>query len=137
MLIKIVNTLTICLEWLKKIVSTSFGKLIRKARIIKEYSQRELAKLIDVNYTYLSKLENDHADYPPSKEIIKSLSYHLNLDEKELIKLAGRISPEDAQIFKELIKEYEEMPVLLRRMRDNPDFAKKVFLEIDKQEIEE
>ena len=59
--------------------SKTFGKLIRQARKDREYSQRELAKLIGVNFTYLSKLENDHADYPPSKEVIQSLAKHLDL----------------------------------------------------------
>lgn len=68
--------------------NTTFGKLIRQARRQQEYSQRELAKLIGVNFTYLSKLENDNADYPPSNEVIKSLATHLNLDEEELQRFA-------------------------------------------------
>lgn len=115
----------------------TFGKLIRKARREREYSQRELAKLVGVNFTYLSKLENDHADYPPSKEVIQSLAKHLNLDETELAQLAGRINPEDTEIFQDLFKQYQEMPILLRRLRDNPEFAKKVFLEADRDKTEE
>ena len=117
--------------------SKTFGKLIRQARKDREYSQRELAKLIGVNFTYLSKLENDHADYPPSKEVIQSLAKHLDLNEAELIQLAGRINPEDTEIFQDLFKQYQEMPILLRRMRDNPKFAKKVFLEADRDKTEE
>jgi HTH-type transcriptional regulator, competence development regulator len=117
--------------------SKTFGKLIRKARREKEYSQRELAKLVGVNFTYLSKLENDHADYPPSKEVIQSLAKHLNLDEIELTQLAGRINPEDTEIFQDLFKQYQKMPVLLRRLRDNPAFAEKVFLEADKDQAKE
>ena len=115
----------------------TFGQLIRKARRNQEYSQRELAKLIGVNFTYLSKLENDHADYPPSKEVIQSLASSLDLDVAELTQLAGRINPEDAKIFQELIKQYQEMPVLLRRLRDNPTFAQQVFSEANQQQDEE
>jgi HTH-type transcriptional regulator, competence development regulator len=115
-------------------VNITFGELIREARRQQEYSQRELASLIGVNYTYLSKLENDRAEYPPSQEVIQSLAHHLQLEEKELTKLAGRINPEDTQIFKDLVKKYQEMPVLLRRMQNNPDFANKILAEIDKQE---
>ena len=117
--------------------STTFGKLIRKARRDREYSQRELAKLIGVNFTYLSKLENDHADYPPSNEVIQSLATHLDLNEQELTQLAGRIDPKDAEIFRDLIKQYQEMPVLLRRLKDNPKFAKKVFRDAQKDKTEE
>jgi transcriptional regulator with XRE-family HTH domain len=117
--------------------SKTFGQLIRQTRRDKEYTQRELAKLIGVNFTYLSKLENDHADYPPSKEVIQALAHHLHLSEPELTQLAGRINPEDAAIFQDLIKQYEEMPVLLRRLQDSPKFAKKVFLEAKEQQSEE
>ena len=115
-------------------MNKTFGELIRDARKQQEYSQRELAKLVEVNYTYLSKLENDHAEYPPSKEVIRSLAHHLHLDEEELTKLAGRINPEDARVFKELVKQYQEVPALLRRMQNNPDFAKKILAEIDKED---
>lgn len=117
--------------------SKTFGKLIRQARRDREYNQRELAKLVGVNFTYLSKLENDHADYPPSKEVIQSLAKHLDLDETELTQLAGRINPEDTEIFQDLFKQYQDMPVLLRRLRDNPEFAKKVFLDANRDKTEE
>lgn len=123
---------------IKIVTSKTFGKLIRQARKDKEYSQRELAKLIGVNFTYLSKLENDHADYPPSKEVIQSLAEHLDLDKTELTYLTGKINPENAEIIQDLLKQYKEnVPVLLRRLRDNPEFAKKVFSEVDPDKTEE
>lgn len=115
----------------------TFGKLIRQARREQEYSQRELAKLVGVNFTYLSKLENDNADYPPSNEVIRSLAIHLNLNEEELTRLAGRIDPEDAERFRDLLKQYQEMPVLLRRLQNNPKFARKVFRDAEKLKDEE
>lgn len=112
-----------------KAVNQTFGNLIRQARRQKEYSQRELAKLIGVDYTYLSKLENDRAGYPPSEEVIHELARHLELNEDELRRLAGRITPEDAKVFEDLIRKYQQMPALLRRMRDEPEFAKKLLRE--------
>ena len=110
-------------------MSQTFGKLIRQARKQKEYSQRELAKLVGVNYTYLSKLENDHAGYPPSEDVIDLLAINLDLREKkdELRRLAGRITPDDAKVFEDLVKQYKQMPALLRRMRDEPKFAQEVL----------
>lgn len=100
----------------------------------KEYSQRELAKLIGVNYSYLSKLENDHAGYPPSEDVIKSLARHLDLTEQfsELRRLAGRITPDDSKVFEDLVRKYQKMPALLRRMRDDPEFAQKLLKESEK-----
>lgn len=125
------------LELIKIVSNKTFGKLIRQARRDREYSQRELAKLIGVNFTYLSKLENDNADYPPSNEVIRCLAIHLNLDKEELTRLAGRIDPEDTERFRDLIKQYQEMPVLLRRLQNNPKFARKVFRDAEKLKDEE
>ncbi|MEA5509056.1 helix-turn-helix transcriptional regulator [Crocosphaera sp. UHCC 0190] len=115
----------------------TFGQIIRQARKEQEYSQRELAKIVGVNYTYLSKLENDHAGYPPSEEVIEALGKNLNLDVQELTTLAGRIKPEDEQVFRELVQQYQEMPAFLRRMQSNPQFAKKVLSEAEKIENED
>lgn len=121
-------------------MSQTFGKVIRQARKDKGYSQRELAKLIEVDYTYLSKLENDHAAYPPSKDVIRLLVAYLDLAEREeqLIYLAGRITPDDERIFQELVKQnYKQMPALFRIWRDNPHSVQKLLDEPIQPENEE
>lgn len=118
----------------------TFGKVIRQARRDKGYSQRELAKLIDVDYTYLSKLENDHAGYPPKADVIRALARHLDLSEREeeLIYLAGRITPDDEKVFEELVRQnYKQMPALFRMWRDNPHSVQKLLRESTQPENEE
>lgn len=107
-------------------MSNNFGKLIRQARKDKSYSQRELAKLLKLDFTYLSKLENNRADYAPKEEVIRALARHLDLDAEELIFLAGRIPQQEEDLLKQ---HYKDMPTLFRRLRENPEFAKKVFRE--------
>lgn len=121
-------------------MSQTFGRVIRQARKDKGYSQRELAKLIGVDYTYLSKLENDHAGYPPKAEVIRLLALHLDLTEREeeLRYLAGRITEDDAKVFEEFVKSNSKvMPALFRKMRDNPDFAQKFIREATQPESED
>jgi transcriptional regulator with XRE-family HTH domain len=113
-------------------VDQSFGHLIRQARKNKGYSQRELAEKLKLDFTYLSKLENNRADYAPKEEVIRSLAVHLDLDAEELIFLSGRIPQDDEEVLRQ---HYKNMPTLFRRMRENPEFAQKVFraaLEADK-----
>lgn len=105
-------------------MTESFGKLIRQARKAKRYSQRELAELLEVDFTYLSKLENERAEYPPKEDVIRSLARHLDLNEEELIFLAGRIPQRDEDLLKQ---NYKDMPVLFRRMREDPEFVQKIF----------
>jgi transcriptional regulator with XRE-family HTH domain len=105
-------------------VKQNFAQLIRNARKEKGYSQRELAKLVGLDFTYLSKLENDRADYAPKEDVIRLLAQNLDLDEEELIFLSGRIPQQEEAILKQ---HYKDMPTLFRRIRENPEFAKKVF----------
>ena len=107
-------------------MDSNFGKLIRQARKDRKFSQRELAKLLKIDFTYLSKLENNRADYAPKEEVIRGLAKHLELNQEELIFLAGRIPHQEEDLLKQ---HYKEMPALFRRMRENPEFAQRVFRE--------
>ena len=121
-------------------MSQTFGKVLRQARRDKGYSQRELAKLVNVDYTYLSKLENDHAAYPPSKEVIQLLAHYLDLTEREedLIYLAGRITTDDEKVFQELVKQnYKQMPALFRIWRENPHSVQQLLIESTQADEEE
>lgn len=110
-------------------MSEEFGQIIRQARKSKGYSQRELAKQLNLDFTYLSKLENNRADYAPKEDVIRLIARNLDLDEEELIFLAGRIPEGDEDLLKE---NYKTMPTLFRRMRENPEFAQRVFKEASK-----
>ena len=118
-------------------MSQTFGQTLREARQNKGYSQRELASLVGVNYTYLSKLENDRSEYPPKEDVIQELAKHLELDAAELSYLAGRITEEDAKAVQALAKQYQkQMPVLLRRMQD-PKFAAQLIQDTEASNQEE
>ena len=80
---------------------TNFGSLIKQARKEKGYSQRELAGKLGVDFTYLSKLENDNAKYAPKEDVIRKLAHFLSLEENKLVFLAGRIPSEDEDLIKE------------------------------------
>jgi transcriptional regulator with XRE-family HTH domain len=102
-----------------KQVNESFGRYIWQARRKKGLSQRELAATVGVDYTYLSKLENDHVE--PSEKVIRSLADHLELNAEELMYLAGKMTQRDSEALEEFVKaNYKEMPALFRRVRENP-----------------
>ena len=105
-------------------MTKSFGLIIREARKAKKYSQRDLAKLIGLDFTYLSKLENNRATYAPKEDVIRKLAMCLDLNAEELIFLAGRLPEQNEEFLKQ---NYKTMPVLFRRMQENPDFAREVF----------
>lgn len=104
-------------------MSLTFGQVIRTARSDKGYSQRQLALLVEIDFTYLSKLESDRSDYPPKEYVVQQIAYYLGLDSEELICLTGRL-PERYQDF--LKENYKQMPALFRWMRHNRDFSLKL-----------
>ncbi|HET6574078.1 MAG TPA: helix-turn-helix transcriptional regulator [Fimbriiglobus sp.] len=70
-----------------------FSERLRELRLAKNLTQRALAAEVGVNFTYLSKIENeklDFADYP-SEEMICKLAKALDADEDELLLLAEKI----------------------------------------------
>ena len=79
-------------------MTLTFGQVIRTARVNIGYSQRELASLVEIDFTYLSKLESDNTEYPPKEYVIQQLAHYLSLDYEELMCLTGRL-PERYQDF--------------------------------------
>ncbi len=70
-----------------------FGERVRELRKAKGYSLRTLGPIVNVGYTYLSKVESgklDFGDYP-SSALIARLAEALDADSDELLLLAGRI----------------------------------------------
>jgi transcriptional regulator with XRE-family HTH domain len=68
----------------------SFGQRLRELRRAKNITQRDLAMRIDVDFTYLSKIENDRMPAPSAK-VIAALARELHADPDELSVLAGKI----------------------------------------------
>src|SRR5438046_1349106 len=78
-------------------VELSFGRTIRDARKQRGISQRQLADLVNIDFTYLSKIENDRMA-PPSEKAIRAMAEVLASDADELIRLAGKV-PSDLADF--------------------------------------
>jgi transcriptional regulator with XRE-family HTH domain len=71
----------------------TFGEQIKRLRKAKNLSQRDLAGKVKVNFTYISKIENEKLDFGdyPSEELILKLARALEADADELLLLAKKI----------------------------------------------
>lgn len=83
-----------------------FGKTFRKLREEKGYSIKKLAGSLQVNYTYLSKIENSKSI--PSDEFIDKIAEIFNVDAEELKVQAGKIPDDVKRIIKDNPKEVIE-----------------------------
>ena len=75
----------------------SFGKFLRRVRKRKGKSQRTLADEAGINFTYLSKVENDVPGFSSlSEPTLEKLADALDVDADEMITRAGKI-PSDVK----------------------------------------
>ena len=112
----------------------AFGKYVRKKREElrsqdARYSLRQVAERINVQPSYLSKVERG-IEAPPSEETILRLAEDIDVDSDVLLALAGKVSS-DLQavilkrptLFAELIRELNDLPdhAVLRIVREVRD----------------
>jgi transcriptional regulator with XRE-family HTH domain len=92
----------------------SFGALVRQEREAKEIGLREMAKMIGVSPTYLSKIERDEFD-PPAEDKVRKIAEIIGCDADELLARAGRVSSDLSEIIK---RRPVELAALLRTTKD-------------------
>lgn len=76
-----------------------FGQFVRRAREAKEIGLREMAKMIGVSPTYLSKVERDEFA-PPAEEKVRAIAQIIGCDVDELLARAGRVASDLSDIIK-------------------------------------
>ncbi len=97
----------------------TFGQTIRQLRRNQRLTQRELAENVQAlglkaDFTYISKIENDRLEVPPSEALIRGLARVLETDAEALLQLAGKF---DQKALQEVVAEMPEAGILLRRLQ--------------------
>jgi transcriptional regulator with XRE-family HTH domain len=87
-----------------------FGAYIRREREAREIGLREMAKMIGVSPTYLSKVERDEFP-PPAEDKVKAIAKIIECDADDLLARAGRVSSDISDIIK---RHPVELAALLR-----------------------
>jgi transcriptional regulator with XRE-family HTH domain len=113
---------------------STFGEYIRQRRLqLQEhdarFSLRKVAAAIDVEPSYLSKIERGEQP-PPSEKTILALAKSLDEDGDVLLAMAGKVSDDLQRIirkrpklFAQLIREFKDLPehAVLRLVREVRD----------------
>jgi transcriptional regulator with XRE-family HTH domain len=90
-----------------------FGAFIRREREAREIGLREMAKMIGVSPTYLSKVERDEFP-PPAEDKVRKIAEIIECDTDDLLARAGRVSSDISDIIK---RRPVELTALLRTTR--------------------
>ncbi len=89
----------------------SFGRRIQQLRRGKGLTQRKVAAELGIDFTYLSKLENDRGE-PPGEQTVRGLARLYGADPEELLARAGKIPAE----LRQRASKDREFALLLRRL---------------------
>lgn len=89
---------------------SEFGKKLKAFRLEKEISQRKLAELVGIDFTYISKIESGTMDPPAEDKIIKMAE--VLGEDPDIMLVAAKKVPKELQ---KIITENKEIPVFLRR----------------------
>jgi len=76
-----------------------FGKLLRQLRLTSGLGIKRLAPELGVNYTYLSKLENNQIS--PSAQLVSRVAEYFGYDRNQLLLSAGKVPAEILEILRE------------------------------------
>jgi transcriptional regulator with XRE-family HTH domain len=80
-------------------VPEQFGAFVRREREAREIGLREMAKMIGVSPTYLSKVERDEFA-PPAEDKVKAIAEIIECNADDLLARAGRVSTDISDIIK-------------------------------------
>ena len=72
----------------------TLGGRIRALRRERGMPQREVAQRLGVDFTYISKIENDRVEFPCSQDLLRRMADLFDADSDELIQASGRC-PDD------------------------------------------
>lgn len=78
-----------------------FGEKVRELRLARNLTQRDLGAKVGVEFSYISKIENEKLDFSdvPSERLIQKIAKALDADEYELLVLAAKVPPTIRQRF--------------------------------------
>ncbi|SRR5260221_10626939 len=83
----------------------TLGQRIKELRRQHGLTQRQLAQQANVDFSYLSKIENDKLEYTPSIKALQELSQALGVDELELMELANKVP----SMFQPIVRDKEAL----------------------------
>ena len=103
---------------------SEFGEYVRQRRVQRQqddpqFSLRRVAAAIDVEPSYLSKIERGEQP-PPGEKTILALARELGEDPDVLLALAGKVSADLQAIIRKRPKLFAQ---LIRELKDLPDHA--------------
>jgi HTH-type transcriptional regulator, competence development regulator len=120
-------------------MAQSFGVALRMRRRDAGLTQRDLAERAGLDFTYISKLENDRLP-PPAADTVVLLCRILGTPPEEMLALTGKIPSEVQQMMssssaaQEFLREaqqrgiseteWRQLASLLRSLKEEPDHPK-------------
>ncbi|MCL5125396.1 MAG: helix-turn-helix domain-containing protein [Deltaproteobacteria bacterium] len=106
----------------------TIGQQILELRRKHRLTQKELADKVQeqnlrCDFTYISKIENDKLDGPPSEELIRCIAKILETDPEEWLAMVGQF---DRKALQNVVEDIPEVGVLLRKLQNREISAEQI-----------
>ena len=111
-------------------IMSDFSLTLKNLRKERRITQRELAEKVNVDFTYISKIENDQLKNSPSAETIKKIAKVLDTDADTLILLAKKVP----DTIRETIVDDDLAAALLRKIPSLTEERRKKMWDIIKED---
>ena len=77
------------------------------------------------------RLRRKQLGYPPSEEVLRAIARCLEMDEGELLRMAGRLTEEEERVVRDLVRQYPGKFVdFLKTLNTNAEFAQKILTQV-------
>jgi HTH-type transcriptional regulator, competence development regulator len=106
----------------------TLGEQIQELRRKRRLTQKELAEKVQehnlrCDFTYISKIENDKLDGPPSEDLLRCLAEILDANAEEWLALVGQF---DRKTLQDVVEDIPEAGVLLRKLQNREISAEQI-----------
>ena len=106
-----------------------YGEMLRKLRLEKEMTLRELASNSDIDVAYLSRVERCTIPPPQKEELLDAINDALDATEAEAQQLKDQAAIDNKQFPRDIadkIEKIEGIPLLLRTVANKKLSAKEI-----------
>lgn len=73
---------------------SELGPLLKAGRKSAGLTQRDMAELLGLDFTYISKIENHASKFPPSDRVLAAWAHRCVLDVDDVFHAAGKCPPD-------------------------------------------
>ena len=109
------------------VIKKTLGKVMRELRLNAKVSQSKMADILNIDKTYLSKLENDRVNIKLSNRVIDAIAAEYGISQKFIRQQLGMFTKREQAKLNSLLRQEDQFPALINAMYSDIYFRENVM----------